>query len=57
MNEVERVHCLKCDDVYEEYNTFIEKFNDTYGNCLRKEQKDLLTNYIVSFTDNFLGII
>tara|TARA_Y100001963_G_scaffold109566_1_gene151520 strand:+ start:3648 stop:3800 length:153 start_codon:yes stop_codon:yes gene_type:complete len=25
MNEVERVHCLKCDDVYKEYNTFIEK--------------------------------
>ena len=38
------------------YNTFVKKFNETYGNSLRKEQKDLLMNYIVSFSDNGLGL-
>ena len=38
------------------YKTFVEKFNRTYGTCLRKEQRDLLTNYIVSFSDNGLGL-
>jgi len=38
------------------YKTFVDKFNDTYNNTLRKEQKDLLTNYIVSFSDNGLGL-
>jgi len=38
------------------YKTFIDKFNETYSNTLRKEQKDLLTNYIVSFSDNGLGL-
>jgi len=38
------------------YKTFINKFNKTYEKSLRKEQKDLLTNYIVSFSDNGLGL-
>ncbi len=38
------------------YNTFVKKFNQTYSNSLRKEQRDLLTNYIVSFSDNGLGL-
>jgi hypothetical protein len=38
------------------YKTFVNKFNKTYENSLRKEQKDLLTNYIVSFSDNGLGL-
>jgi len=38
------------------YNTFINKFNETYNKSLRKEQKDLLTNYITSFADNGLGL-
>ena len=38
------------------YKTFVDKFNKTYENTLRKEQKDLLTNYIVSFSDNGLGL-
>ena len=38
------------------YKTFIQRFNDAYGNSLRKEQKDLLVNYIVSFSDNGLGL-
>ncbi len=38
------------------YKTFVEKFNDTYAESLRPEQKNLLTNYIVSFSDNGLGL-
>jgi len=38
------------------YKTFVDKFNETYSKSLRKEQKDLLTNYIVSFSDNGLGL-
>jgi len=39
-----------------EYKTFVNKFNNAYERTLRKEQKDLLTNYIVSFSDNGLGL-
>lgn len=39
-----------------EYKTFVKKFNTTYDRTLRTEQKDLLTNYIVSFSDNGLGL-
>jgi len=38
------------------YKTFVNKFNETYEKTLRREQKDLLTNYIVSFSDNGLGL-
>ena len=38
------------------YKTFIDKFNKTYENTLRVEQKNLLTNYIISFSDNGLGL-
>jgi len=38
------------------YKTFVSKFNKTYDRTLRKEQKDLLTNYIVSFSDNGVGL-
>ena len=38
------------------YNTFVNKFNDSYKHSLLKEQRDLLTNYIVSFSDNGLGL-
>ena len=38
------------------YKTFVKKFNESYGNSLRKEQKELLNNYIVSFSDNGLGL-
>ena len=38
------------------YSTFVKKFNETYSNSLRTEQRDLLTNYIVSFSDNGLGL-
>ena len=38
------------------YKTFINKFNKTYEKTLRKEQKNLLTNYIVSFSDNGLAL-
>ena len=39
-----------------EYKTFVDKFNNAYERSLIKEQKDLLTNYIVSFSDNGLGL-
>ena len=38
------------------YNTFVDKFNDTYKESLLKEQRELLTNFITSFSDNGLGL-
>jgi hypothetical protein len=38
------------------YKTFTKTFNETYDKTLRQEQKDLLTNYITSFSDNGLGL-
>jgi len=38
------------------YKTFVNKFNETYDKTLREEQKSLLTNYIISFSDNGLGL-
>ena len=38
------------------YNTFVNKFNDTYKESLLKEQRELLTNYITSFSDNGIGL-
>lgn len=38
------------------YNTFVSKFNDTYRETLLKEQRELLTNFITSFSDNGLGL-
>ena len=38
------------------YKTFVSKFNDTYKQTLLKEQRELLTNYITSFSDNGLGL-
>tara|TARA_R100001082_G_C4334296_1_gene147115 strand:+ start:183 stop:1001 length:819 start_codon:yes stop_codon:yes gene_type:complete len=38
------------------YRTFVEKFNETYKRSLGDKQKNLLTNYIVSFSDNGLGL-
>ena len=39
-----------------EFKMFVKRFNDTYQNSLLKEQKDLLSNYITSFSDNGLGL-
>ena len=38
------------------YKTFIKKFNEKYGNNLLNEQKELLTNYVLSFSDNGLSL-
>lgn len=38
------------------YKMFIKKFNDKYVDSLLKEQKELLTNYVVSFSDNGLSL-
>ncbi len=38
------------------FRTFVGKFNDKYENGLLQEQKDLLTRYITSFSDNCLEL-
>jgi hypothetical protein len=38
------------------YKTFVGKFNDTYAESLRQEQRELLTNFIISFSDNGVGL-
>ena len=38
------------------YKTFASKFNDKYNNTLLPEQKELLTYYVSSFTDNALTL-
>tara|TARA_Y100001963_G_scaffold140266_1_gene207098 strand:+ start:285 stop:1112 length:828 start_codon:yes stop_codon:yes gene_type:complete len=38
------------------YATFVQKFNDKYNDVLLNEQKELLTRYISSFTDNSLEL-
>ena len=38
------------------YNTFVEKFNRKYESGLSNEQKELLTHYISSFTDNAVSL-
>jgi len=39
-----------------EFKMFVKRFNDTYKHSLLTEQKDLLSNFIVSFSDNGLGL-
>ena len=39
-----------------EFKMFVKRFNDTYEHSLLREQKDLLSNFIVSFSDNGLGL-
>lgn len=39
-----------------EFKMFVKRFNETYQNSLLREQKDLLSNFIVSFSDNGLGL-
>jgi len=39
-----------------EFNMFINRFNNTYEHSLLTEQKELLTNFITSFSDNGLGL-
>ena len=38
------------------YSTFVKKFNEKYGTELLEEQKQLLSHYISSFTDNALEL-
>ena len=44
----------KVDDLA--YKTFINKFNNKYGSDLLKEQKSLLTRYIMSLSDNGISL-
>jgi len=39
-----------------EFKMFVKRFNDTYEHSLLKEQKELLSNFITSFSDNGLGL-
>jgi len=39
-----------------EFKMFVKRFNETYEHSLQREQKDLLSNFIVSFSDNGLGL-
>ena len=48
--EVKKGDMKPLDDLV--YKTFIKKFNDKYGTSLLKEQKDLLAQYVMSFSDN-----
>jgi hypothetical protein len=38
------------------YRTFVEKFNKQYSGTLREEQNNLLSAYIVSFSDNGVSL-
>ena len=38
------------------YKVFVSKFNETYGNSLLSEQKELLKHYVGSFADNGLEL-
>jgi len=39
-----------------EFKMFTKRFNETYQHSLLKEQKELLSNFITSFSDNGLGL-
>ena len=39
-----------------EFKMFVKRFNETYKNSLLREQKELLSNFIISFSDNGLGL-
>jgi len=39
-----------------EFKMFVKRFNNTYQHSLLREQKELLSNFIVSFSDNGLGL-
>jgi hypothetical protein len=39
-----------------EFKMFVKRFNEAYKHSLLKEQKELLGNFIVSFSDNGLGL-
>ena len=39
-----------------EFKMFVDRFNNTYQHSLLKEQKELLGNFITSYSDNGLGL-
>lgn len=54
IQEIPKQEMLPIDNIA--YKTFISKFNEKYGNSLLEEQKSLLTNYLVSFSDNGISL-
>ena len=39
-----------------EFKMFVDRFNSTYEHSLLREQKELLGNFITSYSDNGLGL-
>jgi len=39
------------------FNIFLKKFNEKYADTLLEEQRDLIKNYLFSFTDNKAGLV
>jgi len=52
--ELKKSESVEIDNIT--FKTFVGKFNDKYENGLLQEQKDLLTRYITSFSDNSLEL-
>ena len=53
-NIQEKKELVPIDDLV--YKTFVKKFNEKYDGNLLKEQKELLSRYISSFSDNSLDL-
>jgi len=53
-DEVQEIETQTVDDLV--ITTFVEKFNKKYSNNLLEEQRELLTHYILSFSDNAVSL-
>lgn len=56
MSNSEPEHAIQEDIDKTTVNCFVEKFNEKYTNTLAEEQKQLLSHYIASFTDNAVSL-
>jgi len=54
-NEVKEAEKLEVIDNLT-YKTFVKNFNKVYGSSLLPEQKDLMTRYVMSFSDNGVSL-
>ena len=53
-DEIQEIETQTVDDLV--ITTFVEKFNKKYSNNLLEEQRELLTHYILSFSDNGVSL-
>ena len=53
-DEIQEIETQTVDDLV--ITTFVEKFNKKYSNNLLEEQRELLTHYILSFSDNAVSL-